>query len=113
MRTTTATAIQGLKWYADTPAMDSTRRTSPGAYATEDSGSDAKTGSAMRLGRSVSPSLSLRRARPIRIRLGTSVSLDTQRIVRVPYGARPRRTGVARQSPALGPKRRGILNAIL
>lgn len=81
IRTTTATAIHGLKWYADTPAMDSTRSTSPGAYATEDSGSDAKTGRAMRLGRSVSPSLSLRSARPIRIRLGTSVSLDTVRIV--------------------------------
>ncbi|SCD82321.1 hypothetical protein GA0115235_1084100 [Streptomyces sp. DpondAA-F4a] len=81
MSTTTATAIHGLKWYADTPAMDSTRRTSPGAYATEESGSDANTGRAMRLGRSVSPSLSLRSAWPIRIRFGTSVSLDTLRIV--------------------------------
>lgn len=75
--TTTATAIQGLKWYADTPAMERTSSTSPGAYATEDSGSEAKTGRAMRFGRSVSPSRSLRSARPIRIRLGTSVSLDT------------------------------------
>ncbi len=74
--TTTATAIQGLKWYADTPAMDRTSSTSPGAYATEESGSEAKTGRAMRFGRSVS-SRSLRSARPIRIRLGTSVSLDT------------------------------------
>ncbi|SCD45291.1 hypothetical protein GA0115241_10215 [Streptomyces sp. DpondAA-D4] len=81
MSTTTATAIHGLKRYAETPAMDSTRRTSPGAYATEDSGSDANTGSAMRFGRSVSPSLSLRSARPIRIRFGTSVNLDTLRIV--------------------------------
>ena len=77
IRTTTASAIQGLKWYADTPAMDRTSSTSPGAYATEDSGSDAKTGRAMRFGRSVSPSRSLRSARPMRIRLGTSVSLDT------------------------------------
>ncbi|CAM5644635.1 hypothetical protein SFUMM280S_01489 [Streptomyces fumanus] len=75
--TTTATAIQGLKWYADTPAMDRTSSTSPGAYATEDSGSEAKTGRATRFGRSVSPSRSLRSARPMRIRLGTSVSLDT------------------------------------
>jgi hypothetical protein len=76
--TTTASAIQGLKWYADTPAMDRTSSTSPGAYATEDNGSEAKTGSARRFGRSVSPSLSLRRARPMRIRLGRSVSLDTR-----------------------------------
>ncbi len=75
--TTTATAIHGLKWYAVTPAMDRTSSTSPGAYATEDSGSEAKTGRAMRFGRRVSPSRSLRSARPIRIRLGTSVSLDT------------------------------------
>ncbi|CAM5251135.1 hypothetical protein SVIOM342S_03384 [Streptomyces violaceorubidus] len=77
IRTTTATAIHGLKWYADTPAMDRTSSTSPGAYTTED-GSDANTGRAMRLGRSVS-SRSLRSARPMRIRLGTSVSLDTDR----------------------------------
>lgn len=94
MRTTTATAIHGLKWYADTPAMDRTRSTSPGAYATEDSGSDAKTGSAMRLGRSVSPSLSLRSARPIRILLGTSVSLDTSRIVSGHRAAHARLIGV-------------------
>ncbi|CAM5365741.1 hypothetical protein SALBM217S_07048 [Streptomyces griseoloalbus] len=62
--TTTATAIQGLKWYADRPAMDRTSSTSPGAYATEDSGSEAKTGSATRFGRSVSPSRSLRQGAP-------------------------------------------------
>ncbi len=69
--------------------MESTSSTSPGAYATEDSGSDAKTGRAIRLGSSVSPSLSLRSARPMRIRLGTSVSLDTQRIVCVRTGDGP------------------------
>lgn len=109
MRTTTATAIQGLKWYADTPAMDSTRRTSPGAYATEDNGSDAKTGSAMRLGRRVSPSLSLRNARPIRIRLGRSVSLDTLRIVSGARGRNARPFDVAPQSPAVGGERLTIL----
>ncbi|CAM5740592.1 hypothetical protein SMICM17S_11441 [Streptomyces microflavus] len=102
MRTTTASAIHGLKWYADTPAMDSTRRTSPGAYATEDSGSDAKTGRAMRLGRSVSPSLSLRSARPIRILLGRSVSLDTLRIVSGARTAPGRLIAVPPLSPAVG-----------
>ncbi|CAM5655697.1 hypothetical protein SCYAM73S_01771 [Streptomyces cyaneofuscatus] len=102
MRTTTASAIQGLKWYADTPAMDRTRSTSPGAYATEDSGSDAKTGSAMRLGRRVSPSLSLRSARPIRILLGRSVSLDTLRIVSGARTGRGRLIAVAPRSPAAG-----------
>jgi hypothetical protein len=39
--------------YADTPATDRVTRISSGAYATLDIASDAKTGSAMRLGSSV------------------------------------------------------------
>ena len=42
--------------YAASPASDSVSRISSGAYATEDSASEAKTGSAIRLGSRVSPS---------------------------------------------------------
>ena len=53
------------------------------AYATDDMASLANTGSAMRLGSSCSDSVSLRIARPSRIRFGRSVSIGTLRIVGV------------------------------
>ncbi|GGV07349.1 hypothetical protein GCM10010245_14850 [Streptomyces spectabilis] len=53
----------------------------------------------MRFGRSVSPSRSLRSARPMRIRLGTSVSLDTQRIVSAPSACRPPSTPDLSRAP--------------
>jgi trk system potassium uptake protein len=52
-------------------------RISSGAYATEDSASDAKTGSAMRFGSSVSPSWVLRSLRPSSNRLPTSERFTT------------------------------------
>ena len=52
-------------------------RISSGAYATEESASDAKTGSAMRLGSSVSPSCVLESLRPMSRRLPSSETWTT------------------------------------
>ncbi len=79
MTTATTRPICQEKWIADAPASDSVSRISSGAYATEESASEANTGSAMRLGSSVSPSLSLRSARPIRMRFGRSAGIGTAR----------------------------------
>ena len=62
--TTTARPIHGESAYAEAPATDSVRKISSGAYATDDSASEANTGSAMRLGRRVCASRSLRNGRP-------------------------------------------------
>ena len=59
--------------YATRPASESVSRISSGAYATDDSASEANTGSAIRLGSRVSPSWVLRSRRPMRRRLATSV----------------------------------------
>ena len=64
--------------YAARPATDNTRKISSGAYATEDRASDAKTGSAIRLGKSVCASLSLRNGRPRTNRRAAVESLDTR-----------------------------------
>ena len=77
MTNATAKPIHGAIEYADRPATDSTRKISSGAYATEDSASDANTGSAIRLGNSVCASLSLRNGRPRISRRAAVDSLDT------------------------------------
>ena len=53
MTAATARPIQGVNAYAVKPATESIRKTSSGAYATEDRASEANTGKAIRLGRSV------------------------------------------------------------
>ena len=58
--------------YAASPASESVSRISSGAYATEENASEAKTGRAIRLGSSVSPSCVLRSLRPSSSRLPTS-----------------------------------------
>ncbi|GAB4584965.1 hypothetical protein Ntsu_27970 [Nocardia sp. IFM 10818] len=75
---------QGAYTYADSPAIDSTRKISSGAYATDDKASDANTGSAIRLGSSVCPSESLRKGRPTSIRLAAVVNFDTLGSIREP-----------------------------
>src|SRR3954464_13715783 len=77
MTSATATPIHGATAHADSPATDSTRKISSGAYATEDMASEAKTGKAMRLGRSVWASRSLRKGLPTTRRLAAVASLDT------------------------------------
>jgi hypothetical protein len=57
--------------------MDSVSRISSGAYATLDSASEAKTGSAMRLGSSVCWSRSDRNGRPTSSRFSSEVGLAT------------------------------------
>ncbi|GAA4025205.1 hypothetical protein GCM10022247_57220 [Allokutzneria multivorans] len=54
---------------------------SSGAYATEDKASEAKTGNAIRFGRSVCASRSLRNGRPSRRRFAAVANLDTRRRV--------------------------------
>lgn len=63
------------------PATDSTSRISSGAYATLDIGSEANTGSAIRLGSSVCARRSLRNGRPTIRRLAAIASLDTAKSV--------------------------------
>src|SRR6266508_1458771 len=57
--------------------MDSVSRISAGAYATDDSASEANTGSAMRLGSNVCCSRSDRNGRPTSSRLSSEVGLAT------------------------------------
>src|SRR5689334_15538570 len=78
MTTATATAIHGEIAYAAAPAIESVRRISSGAYATDDSASEAKTGKAMRLGRSVCCSRSDRNGRPTSSRFSIVVGLGTK-----------------------------------
>ena len=65
--------------YAASPARERVSRISSGAYATEDKASEANTGSAIRLGSSVSPSCVLRSLRPSSNRLLMSETLTTYR----------------------------------
>ncbi len=78
MTAETASPIHGAIEYAARPATDNTRKISSGAYATDDSASEAKTGRAIRLGNSVCDSLSLRNGRPRTSRRATVESLDTR-----------------------------------
>ena len=64
MTKATASPIQGEAVYAATPATARVRNTSSGAYATDDSASEAKTGSAMRFGSRVSERRSVWTGRP-------------------------------------------------
>src|SRR5436190_6165212 len=66
------------------PARPSMRKISSGAYATDESASLAKIGRARRFGRNVSPSRSLRMARPRTRRLRTRPELATRQL----YAAR-------------------------
>ena len=66
--------------YAASPARDRVSRISSGAYATEDSASEAKTGRAIRFGSSVSPSWVLRSLRPSSNRLLMSERFTTSRL---------------------------------
>src|SRR5215475_12713419 len=86
------------------PPSVSTSRISWVAYATEDSGSLAKIGRAMRLGRVASPSRSLRTGRPTTTRFVTRVSRDTPRSYGGPLGppVRPSRHPYSTHSPAAG-----------
>src|SRR3954447_24488451 len=77
MTNTTARPIQGDAVNAATPATASVRKTSSGAYATDESASEANTGSAMRLGSSVSLRRSEWTGRPTSRRLTASVSDST------------------------------------
>jgi hypothetical protein len=77
MTAATARPIHGAIEYAARPATDSTRKISSGAYAVEDSASDANTGRAIRLGSSVCESRSLRNGRPSTSRRAIVESLDT------------------------------------
>ncbi len=74
----TAMPIHGAIEYAARPATESTRKISSGAYATDDSASEAKTGRAIRLGRRVWESLSLRKGLPRTSRRAAVESLDTR-----------------------------------
>ena len=75
--------------YAVSPARERVSRISSGAYATEDNASEAKTGSAIRLGSSVSPSCVLRSLRPSSNRLPMSETLTTYRDSSSPIAAAP------------------------
>src|SRR5919199_2256552 len=77
MTTATARVIQGEYRYMAAPATDSVSRISSGAYATDDSASEANTGSAMRLGSSVCCSRSDRNGRPTSSRFNNDVGLAT------------------------------------
>src|ERR1700731_3224745 len=59
----TARPIHGAIVYAASPATESTRKISSGAYATDDRASEANTGSAIRLGSKVCANVSLRNSR--------------------------------------------------
>src|SRR3954452_210450 len=61
---TTAAPSQGVRSSSARPPSPSTSTICSVAYATDDSGSEQNTGSARRLGRSVSPSLSVRSGLP-------------------------------------------------
>lgn len=78
MTAATASPIHGVSAYAETPATESMRKTSSGAYATEDNASEANTGKAIRLGSRVWLSRSLRNGRPISNRRVAVESLDTR-----------------------------------
>lgn len=82
MRIATARADHTLCWKYAVPAIERTRKISIGAYATEDSGSDAKIGSAIRFGSSVSASRSLRIGAPTKRRFGTFRSFTSPGNVR-------------------------------
>ncbi|GAA2433594.1 hypothetical protein GCM10010388_21950 [Streptomyces mauvecolor] len=64
-------------WRQARPPRVSTSRISCVAYATEDSGAEAKIGSASRLESRVSPGSSLRTARPITMRWRAPVTWNT------------------------------------
>src|ERR687883_1470907 len=78
---TTASPIHGEAVYAATPAIARVRNTSSGAYATDDSASEANTGSAIRFGRRVSERRSEWTGRPTSRRLAASVSDSTDLMV--------------------------------
>src|SRR5215207_10666911 len=83
-------AIVQEKEYAASPASDRVSRISSGAYATDDSASDANTGRAIRFGSRVSPSWVLRSLRPTSRRLPTSDKVTTFEPIAVPAaGAAP------------------------
>src|SRR5579875_3084058 len=104
MTTATAIAIFHEKAYAAKPAAERVRKISSGAYATEESASLAKTGSAIRFGSRVSPSRSLRRARPTRSRLRTPPGKGTRTMVasglRAQCAAAPEHRGLADLRPS-------------
>ena len=74
---TTASATQGDRAVAATPARARVTITSSGAYPTDDRASEAKTGRAIRLGRRVSPRAPLGTGRPTRSRLTRSAKSRT------------------------------------
>src|SRR6185312_3277106 len=86
---TTATAMPTFQEnaYADRPATDKVMKISSGAYATDDRASLAKTGRAIRLGSSVSPSLSLVKGWPTSNRFRTRPAVDTNSHARGPARA--------------------------
>ena len=75
----TIAAMYGVKWMKESPPSVSTSRISSVAYATDESASLAKTGSAIFLGSSVSPRRSLRTGRPTTPRFSRPVSKPTAR----------------------------------
>src|SRR5579875_1787078 len=108
MTTATAIAIFHEKAYAARPAAERVRKISSGAYATDESASLAKTGSAIRFGSRVSPSRSLRRARPTRSRLRTPPGKGTRTMVasglRAQCAAAPEHRGLADLRPGPVPR---------
>ena len=73
----TAAATHGAYWYRAYPPNDRTSRISCVAYPLDDRASEANTGSAMRLGSSVSPSWFVCSARPNSTRLEASEKVPT------------------------------------
>src|ERR1700686_2510928 len=73
----TARPIHGAIVYAASPATESTRKISSGAYATDDRAWEANTGSAIRLGSKVCANVSLRNGRPRNSRRVAVDSFDT------------------------------------
>src|ERR1700738_3285696 len=76
----TARPIHGAIVYAASPATESTRKISSGAYATDDRASEANTGSAIRLGSRVCARVSLRNGRHRDSRRAAVDSFDTRTI---------------------------------